>query len=76
MKKHTYNEIENNAKIAAITNAKEMFITEYDNEYHFCDLKTLNFIMNEMKLNVKVIANVYLPEHTIPCIENVKVFKF
>ena len=48
------------AKEFCIINACEVFVYSDDNgDYHFCNLQTLNYIVNELKVNVKIIYNIY-----------------
>lgn len=36
---------------------KEQFVIFHENEYRYCDLHTLNYIVNKLKENVKIIAS-------------------
>ena len=36
---------------------KEQFVIIYENEYRYCDLKALNYIVNELREDVKIIAS-------------------
>lgn len=55
----TLEKIIEEAKIFTIVNGKETFVFERENEYFFCDLKTLNSNINERHEKIRVICNIY-----------------
>ena len=40
-------------------NREETFLIKHDEKQHFCNLKTLNYLINELHLKVTVLANCY-----------------
>lgn len=56
----TKQEVINAAADRVITSGnKEQFIIIHENEYRYCDLKTLNYIVNELREDVKIIASLH-----------------
>lgn len=51
------NEIIKEMKDYTEVNRKETFLILKDNKITFCNLKTLNYLANELKLNFKILAN-------------------
>lgn len=48
------------AKEHTIVNTCETFVYENeDGEYRYCNLKTLNYIANELHENIKILYNIY-----------------
>lgn len=56
----TKQEVINAAADRVITSGnKEQFIIIHENEYRYCDLKTLNYIVNELNEDVKIVASLH-----------------
>lgn len=48
------------AKEHCIVNACEVFVYENENgEYRYCDLQMLNYMVNELCENVRILYNIY-----------------
>ena len=56
----TKQEVINAAADRVITSGnKEQFVIIHENEYRYCDLKTLNYIVNELMEEVKIVASLH-----------------
>ena len=50
----------NNAGKYVIVNQEQVFIIKSgEEEFTFCNLKTLNYLKNELKLDVEILFNIY-----------------
>ena len=54
----TLEKIIEEAKIFTMVNGKETFVFERENEYFFCDLRTLNYNVNELHEKIRLICNI------------------